>query len=60
MNYDDISKVLKDIRMSNMNNVIIGHLTVNSIAGKFDSLKLIIPENLEIMVTLTPIHSFHL
>ena len=46
----NMNQGLKNIRMSNMKNVIIGHLNVNSIAEKFDSLKLIILVNLNIRV----------
>ena len=36
--------------MTNLNRIIIGHLNVNSFADKLDSMKLIIPENIDVMV----------
>ena len=46
----DVSEELNKIRLRNVNNVIIGHLNVNSIQGKIDSLRLMIPGNIDIMV----------
>ena len=49
MNDEDVSKILKD-RMTNLNRIIIGHLNVNSFADKHDSMNLIIPGNIDVMV----------
>ena len=32
----DVKKALKDIRISNMNKLIFGHLNINSLRNKFD------------------------
>ena len=50
VNDEDVSTVLKDIRMTNINHIIIDHLNVNSFADKLDSMKLIIPGNIDVMV----------
>ena len=34
----DVKKALKDIRISNMNKLIFGHLNINSLRNKFDLL----------------------
>ena len=49
MNYLHVSQVLKQIRVNNVNNVIIGQLNVNSIANKLDDIKTIIPGNVDVM-----------
>ena len=48
--HQEVSHILKDIRIKNVNRVIIGHLNVNFIAAKLDAIKLIIPGNVDIMV----------
>ena len=35
---------------NNINCIIIGHLNVNSFADKYDSMKLIIPGNIDVVV----------
>ena len=50
VNDQDVSRILKDIRVTNLNRIIIGHLNVNSFAEKIDSLKVIIPGNIDVMV----------
>ena len=50
VNHQDISGILKEIRVKNLNRIIIGHLNVNSLAAKIDSLKVIIPGNIDVMV----------
>ena len=32
----DVKKALKDIRISNLNKLIFGHLNINSLRNKFD------------------------
>ena len=39
-----------DIRINNINRIIIGHLNVNSSAEKYDSMTRIIPGNINVMV----------
>ena len=46
----DATKILKDIRVKNVNRIIIGTLNINSLAGKFEQLKLIIGNYLDIFV----------
>ena len=41
---------MKNLRIKNINRLIIGHLNINGIGGKFDSLKEIIQENIDILV----------
>ena len=50
VNYNEVTQVLKKIRLSNVNRVIIGHLNVNFFAPKFDAIKTIIPGNVDIMI----------
>ena len=50
VNDEDVSKILKDIRMTNLNRSIIGHINANSFVDKLDSMKLIIPGNIDVMV----------
>ena len=48
----DASEILNNLRKSNLNNVILGHLNIlhNSIANKVDSLSFIVQENIDILV----------
>ena len=50
MNYQDVSKILKDIRIANLNRIIIGHINVNSFRNELDSMKNIIPGDIDDMV----------
>ena len=49
---EDISpyNVLKNIRVSNINRLVIGHLNINSLRNKFEALKSIVSGNLDILV----------
>ena len=49
-NGDNIVSVLNKIRTKHINNVVIGHLNINSLPNKFDALSLIIEGNLDILV----------
>ena len=42
INSDDALSILKEIRIKNINRVIIGTLNINSLHPKFEQLKLII------------------
>ena len=42
--------MLKNIRTKYVKNIIVGHLNVNTIENKIDSLKLLIPGNIDVMV----------
>ena len=48
--HQEVSQVLKQIRISNINRVIIGHLNVKFFATKLDDIKTIIPVNVDIMI----------
>ena len=50
VNYRDVSHILRQVRIDNVNNVIIAHLNVNHIANKLDVMKTIIPGNVDIMI----------
>ena len=50
INHQEVSKLLNRIRINNINRVIIGHLNVNFFAIKLDSIKVIITENVDIMI----------
>ena len=50
VNYEEVSGLLKKIRLRNVNRVIIGHLNVNFFAPKHDVIKTIIPGNVDIMI----------
>ena len=41
---------MKNIRLNNVNNVIIGQLNINSIRNKFENLKLVISTNVDIFL----------
>ena len=43
-------EVLKSLKLKNTNNIIIGHLNINSIRNKFESLKYIINNNVDILL----------
>ena len=49
-NSDDAINTLNNIRMKYVKNVIIGHLNINSIANKFESLNYIVNDNIDILV----------
>ena len=46
----DPYKTLKSIRVSNVDRLIIGQLNINSLRNKFESLKLIVKGNLDILI----------
>ena len=52
VNVNDISNILNQIRIKYVGNVIIGLLNVNGYVGKYDSMKLVIPNNIDIMVII--------
>ena len=47
---NDPSKILKNLRIKNINRLVIGHLNINSIANKFESLKEINQGYIDILV----------
>ena len=42
--------VLTDLRLRNVNKLIIGNLNINSLANKFEQLKILIQGNVDILV----------
>ena len=44
------ASVLKSIRVSNLNRLIIGQLNINSLRYKFLDLKLILAESIDILI----------
>ena len=62
----DIS-ILNTIRSSNLNNVVIGLLNINSFSSKYDAIKLVIQGKIDVMVIVEtklddsyPISQFHI
>ena len=47
---NDPYKILKSIRVSNVDRLIIGHLNINSLRNKFEALKIITKGNLDILI----------
>ena len=52
LNLDENSPniILSEIRKKNLNRIVIGHLNINHLAGKFENLKHIIKDKLDILV----------
>ena len=50
VNHQDAKEALNEIRLKNINNAVIAYLNVNSYRNKYDSLKVLIPGNLDIMI----------
>ena len=48
-NAENAYDVLKEIRIKNVNKVVIGTLNINSIASKFDDLRVMIDKNIDIL-----------
>ena len=46
----DTSWLLKNPKIKNTNRLIVGQLNINSIVGKFDHLKVLIVNNIDILV----------
>ena len=58
--FDDVFNNLKDIRLNNIDRIIIANLNINSISNKFEQLKYIINGNVDILVvTETKIDDSH-
>ena len=49
-NEPDPSEILKEFRIKNISRLVTAHLNINHIAGKFDQLKEIIQENIDILI----------
>ena len=50
MNHFEASNTISEIRIKNLNNIIIGHLNVNSLPNRIDSLTSIIKNYIDIIV----------
>ena len=48
--YIDPLNVLKDIKIKNINRLVIGQININSLRNKFEALKILITGNLDILV----------
>ena len=46
----DVKKALKDIRISNMNKLIFGHLNINSLRNKFDLFSEQVKDSIDILM----------
>ena len=44
--------LLKNLKLKNTNRLILGHLNINSILGKFDHLKVLIVNDIDILVVI--------
>ena len=54
----DTPSILNKLKAKNVNRLVIGHLNINSLPGKFDQLKVVIENNIDILiVTETKIDS---
>ena len=47
---NDPFKILSDIRRKNLNRPIIGHININFLEGKFEALKHLVEDNLDVLV----------
>ena len=46
----DASVILKKLRLSNKNSLLIAHLNINSIRNKLEALKFLISKNIDILI----------
>ena len=46
----DTPLLLRNLKLKNTNRLILGHLNINSIVGKFDHFKVLIENNIDILV----------
>ena len=46
----DTPLLLRNLKLKNANRLILGHLNINSIVGKFDHFKVLIENNIDILV----------
>ena len=46
----DTPSILRNLKLKNINRLVLGHLNINSLAGKFDQLKALIKRNIDILV----------
>lgn len=46
----DVERELNKLRLSDANNIVVGHVNINSLSGKFDQLKALITNDIDILV----------
>ena len=46
----DTPLLLRNVKLKNTNRLILGHLNINSIVGKFDNFKVLIENNIDVLV----------
>ena len=46
----DTPSILMNLKLKNINRLVLGHLNINSLAGKFDQLKALIKRNIDFLV----------
>ena len=49
-NTNNINKLIKNLKITNLKKMIIANLNINSIANKFDKLKTVINNHVDILV----------
>ena len=49
-NFKDISTILRNIKLKNINKLTIASLNINSVSNKFEQLKTIIPGNIDNLI----------
>ena len=54
----DTSSTLTKLKLKNVNGLVIGHLNINSLPGKFDQLKVVIENNSDILFVTDIIEGF--
>ena len=47
---DDPHVILSNIRKKNLNKVILGHLNINHLSGKFEDLRYVIKDKMDVLV----------
>ena len=47
---DDLETKLKDIKIANLNRIVISHININSIKNKFELLAEAVMENVDILM----------
>ena len=48
--FSDSNEVLKNIKLSNINRIVVAHLNINSLRNKFELLKLFVMNNIDILL----------
>ena len=46
----DAPLILRNLKLKNINRLVLAHLNINSLSAKFDQLKLLIGKNIDILV----------